>query len=87
MILGYKVGDKVRIRKDLIEEKEYYMDDRIIHDMVTSEMYEHRGELVTIQRITTRGKYRIAEFCQDLNWVDGMFKPEKQFNSLEEQEI
>ena len=84
MILGYKVGDKVRIRKDLIEFKEYYMDDGIIHDMVTPEMYEHRGELVTIQRITTIGKYRIAEFYRNLNWVDGMFKPKKQFNSLEE---
>ena len=84
MILGYKVGDKVRIRKDLIELEEYYMDDGITHDMVTPEMYEHRGELVTIQRTTIKGKYRIAEFCQNLNWTDGMFKPKKQFNSLEE---
>lgn len=84
MILGYKVGDKVRIRKDLIEKEEYYMDDGITHDMVTPEMFNHRGKTVTIQRITTRGKYRIAEFCQNLNWVDGMFKPKKQFNSLEE---
>lgn len=84
MILRYKVGDKVKIRKDLIESEEYYMDDGITYDTVTPQMFDHRGETVTIQRTTIKGKYRIAEFCQNLNWTDGMFKPKKQFNSLEE---
>lgn len=85
--MRYKVGDKVKIRKDLIELKEYYMDDGITHDMVVSEMFDHRGETVTIQRTTVKGKYRIAEFCQSLNWTDEMFEGKKKFNSLEEQEI
>lgn len=62
--MKYKVGDKVRVRKDLKVSKEY--DGMIFNDV----MSQHCGETVTINEVFSRGYYRIVEYgcC----WTDGM---------------
>lgn len=64
--MKYKVGDKVRVRKDLKVSKEY--DGMIFNDV----MSQHCGETVTINEVFSRGYYRIVEYgcC----WTDGMFE-------------
>lgn len=64
--MKYKVGDKVRVRKDLKVSKEY--DGMIFNDV----MSQHCGETVTINEVFSRGYYRIVEYgcC----WTDGMLE-------------
>ena len=64
--MKYKVGDKVRVRKDLKVSKEY--DGMIFNDV----MSQHCGETVTINEVFSSGYYRIVEYgcC----WTDGMFE-------------
>ena len=64
--MKYKVGYKVRVRKDLKVSKEY--DGMIFNDV----MSQHCGETVTINEVFSRGYYRIVEYgcC----WTDGMLE-------------
>ena len=69
--MKYKVGDKVRVRKDLIEDKSYYMDDRSDNRIVVLPMLDLKGRIVTITRATECG-YSIKEF--GCTWTDEMFE-------------
>lgn len=64
--MKYKVGDKVRVRKDLKVSKDY--DGMTFNDV----MSQHCGETVTINEVFSRGYYRIVEYgyC----WTDGMLE-------------
>lgn len=64
--MKYKVGDKVRVRKDLKADK-WYGDDRVVDAMMPM-----RGIEVTISQIYN-GKYRIKESAWW--WTDEMFEP------------
>lgn len=62
----YKVGDKVRVRKDLVHGKVYggqtfYMDD-------------WKGKIVTISSVNSNGYYEIAEEDDKWWWTDEMFE-------------
>ena len=62
----FKVGDKVRVRKGLINGC-YYGNYRFV-----SGMEKHRGEIVTIGLVVSDGSYRILE--DDYYWTDEMFE-------------
>ena len=63
--MKYKVGDKVRVRKDLNEGMTYN------EVAVTTPMTDKAGDIVTISAVS-RGYYHIAEYgcC----WTDEMFE-------------
>lgn len=70
----FKVGDKVRIRRDLKTDMYYYNYNSSVRDMVVSGMYELRGKIATIVEFTSNGKYHIDldnEWCY---WTDSMFE-------------
>lgn len=66
----YKVGDKVRVRKDLKLGKSYYMDNSSSNNSVASKMCEFAGKVVTIKDVYIQ--YTIEE-C-GFNWTDEMFE-------------
>ena len=77
--MKYKVGDKVRIRKDLKEDKRYgeYCADE--------EMEEMAGKIVTIEHVYEHVYEDVYEIKEDSNsnyWTDEMFegyaKPSKE---------
>lgn len=63
--MKYKVGDKVRVRRDL-EENKTYGGWGALEDMV-----KMRGEIVTIRRVR-RSAYELGE--KGLMWTDEMFE-------------
>lgn len=68
----YKVGDKVRVKSDLVLDEAYYMEDKKEYNRFVSGMDKLRGQIVTIKSISC-GQYRIEEhFC---SWTDDMFEP------------
>lgn len=64
--MKYKIGDKVRVRKDLIVDKEYG------RDFFVSEMNFLKGKTVIISDIEY-GFYKIIEDSGKWNWTDEMF--------------
>lgn len=52
--MRFKVGDKVRVRKDLEAGKRYYMDDKKASDIFMFGMKEFLGEIVTIIGLFSR---------------------------------
>ncbi len=71
----YKVGDHVRVRNDLkisdaIRKNKYYMDDGKTFDIVIEEMLEYCGQVMTINRVTSDGRYvLLGAPCR---WTDEM---------------
>ena len=72
--MKFKVGDKVRIRKDLEARKYYCMADKLQFAITTPSMVEYRGEIATICAITNQGFYVID--VSPYHWTDEMFEPE-----------
>lgn len=68
--MNYKVGDKVKVRKDLVVDKNYGG-----YDFV-SNMEEFEGKIVTIESVDG-DHYHIEEdkFEFKFGWVDEMFEP------------
>lgn len=63
----YKVGDKVVLKKDLVEE-ETYGNERFVWGMHT-----FKGKIVTIKSVDeTSDLYRLVEI--GYNWTDGMIE-------------
>lgn len=69
----YKIGDKVRVRKDLKDGKVYRMEVSKVGDTFTNSMGWSRGKEVTIKEITAGGKYHI-EGDVGYNYTDEMFE-------------
>lgn len=63
--MKYKVGDKVRVRRDLEENKTYGGWDAL------EDMVKMRGEIVTIKRVRSSA-YELEE--KGLMWTDEMFE-------------
>jgi hypothetical protein len=64
--MKYKIGDRVRVRKDLVHGKVYggqsfYMDD-------------WKGKVVTISSVNSHGYYEIADDKDEWWWSDEMFE-------------
>lgn len=73
--LKYKVGDKVRVRKDLDEHTYYSMKhNSCISNSVTSEMYALRGHIVEIEDINERIEQYKVRGSFDVHWTDEMFE-------------
>ena len=71
----YKVGDKVRVRSDLIENDYYYMEHGETKNYVVSPMMIFRGLLVTIANIDlVCQQYEIEEDNSHCFWTDEMFE-------------
>lgn len=68
----YKVGDVVRVRKDLVEGRTYYDEDRKKRNDVTSDMMSLAGREVTIEDETSWG-YGLKEDRCGYGWTDDMF--------------
>lgn len=69
--MKFKVGDKVRVRNDLVENKHYYMEDRSQYNTVVDVMLALKGRVVTIN---SADKQYLIEECGYL-WTDEMFEP------------
>ena len=65
--MKYKAGDKVRVREDLVDGKEYG------DDSFVDEMGPLRGEVVEIERVRPAG-YSIKEDDGEWGWTDEMFE-------------
>lgn len=72
--MKYKVGDKVKIRKDLQEGKRYDMQNEIkTSNSTTSYMCSLGGRTMTIKSVNY-GQYQLLEDIESKNWTDGMFE-------------
>jgi hypothetical protein len=66
--MKFKVGDKVRVRKDLSIDEDY----GIVYCDV--EMAKMAGTVVTINKITNTGLYQIKEDSEKYFWTEKMFE-------------
>ena len=66
--MKYKIGDKVRVREDLVANQRYGDD---VFDPV---MDSFKGQIVSIKTVY-KNKYTIEEDCGDWYWTDEMFLP------------
>lgn len=73
--MKYKVGDRVRVRRDL-EENKTYGGWNALENMV-----KMRGEIVTIRRVRSSG-YELKE--NNLMWTDEMLEPVEEELTAEE---
>ena len=73
--MKYRVGSRVRVRKDLKRHEYYLMEDGIADDCVTEDMLELCGKVVTISYAD--GKYKVKEDDGEFWWTDGMFDTSK----------
>lgn len=71
--MKYKIGDKVRVREDLVAEKQYGK------DFFVSQMIPFKGQIVTIKTVK-EGRYTIEEDCGDWYWTERMFLPINKYN-------
>lgn len=69
--MKYKVGDKVRVRKDLVVGKEYGG----LGTLFCSEMKRWRGKTVTIAEVDENLLMYIIKEDKQFSWVDEMFEP------------
>lgn len=76
--MRYKVGDKVRIREDLVVGGNY--DGSVVVD----DMTDMGGNVVTIGRVGKVHGYYIEEDPDDYCWTDEMFEPVEEELTAEE---
>lgn len=67
--MKFKVGDKVKIRRDLSSDNNYMLS-------VTDTMAKYRGEIMTIKKIdiTYPKSYLLEEDRCNFNWTEDMFE-------------
>lgn len=75
--MKYKVGDKVRVRKDLVMGGNYG------GSVAVDDMIDLCGSVVTIERVGAEFGYRIEEDPDDYCWTDEMFEPVEDMNAAE----
>lgn len=78
--MKYKVGDKVRIREDLVTGGSYG------GSVAVDDMIDMAGSVVTIESVGSIGYY-IEEDPDDYCWTDEMFEPVKEMSAIEALEI
>lgn len=73
--MKFQVGDKVKVRTDLVIGSTYYMEGGTNGASFVPEMRELSGKQVTIQSID-KSRYRLVEdrYCY---WTDDMFEEGK----------
>ena len=70
----FKVGDKVKVREDLVLGAKYHIEDTDNFQVVNHEMLSLRGQIVTIYEVYL-DRYSILE--SKWSWTDEMFEPYK----------
>lgn len=78
--MKYKVGDKVRIREDLVMGGNYG------GSVAVDDMADMGGSVVTIERVGNLGYY-IEEDPDGYCWTDEMFEPVEEMSAIEALEI
>lgn len=78
--MKYKVGDKVRIREDLVMGGNYG------GSVAADDMADMGGSVVTIERVGNLGYY-IEEDPDGYCWTDEMFEPVEEMSAIEALEI
>lgn len=77
--MRYKVGDKVRVRKDLVVDEKYD------GEYFIENMTQYRGKTVTIYEVFEDvNRYEIKEDHEAWSWNDEMFEPLESENSTDE---
>lgn len=73
--MKYKVGDKVRVRQNLVKGRCYFMSDMSVWNNCVPEMIKLGGEVVTIEGVTgdILNQYTIREL-RGFRWTDEMFE-------------
>lgn len=66
--MKYKVGDKVKVREDLV------VDSRYGDDTFAVGMQKFSGKTMTVYDITPKNKYKLKEDFDRYNWTDEMFE-------------
>lgn len=80
--MKYKVGDKVRVREDLVVDEEYD------GEYFVENMTQYRGKIVTIDRaVADELEYLIKDDNHSCLWTDSMFEPLESENSTDEANI
>jgi hypothetical protein len=73
--MKYKVGDKVRVKSDLVNGKYYENEANHVGIYFNKDMMEYRGKIVTISQVVHgSGVYRIKEDGRTWAWSIGMFE-------------
>lgn len=76
-MMRYKVGDKVRIREDLVMGGNYG------GSVAVDDMIDLCGSVVTIERVGAAFGYCIEEDPDDYCWTDEMFEPAEEMIAAE----
>lgn len=79
--MKYKVGDKVRIREDLVTGGNYG------GSVAVDDMTDMGGRVVTIERVGEVHGYYIKEDPDEYCWTDEMFEPVEEMSAIEALEI
>lgn len=74
--MKYKVGDKVRVRKDLVVDKRYGI------DVFTEGMKKYSGKTMTVVNIISTGKYEFKEDNKTWSWTDEMLENVENINII-----
>ena len=74
--MKYKVGDKVRVRNDLVVNEKYGNDTFIVG------MESYSGKTLTVSEITPKNKYKLKEVVCYFNWTDEMFEGVEDINII-----
>lgn len=75
--MKYKVGDKVRIREDLVMGENYG------GSVAVDDMTDMCGSVVTIERVGEVHGYYIKEDPDEYCWTDEMFEPVEEMSAIE----
>lgn len=74
--MKYKVGDKVRVRRDLVVNSDYG------EDIFIADMKKYSGKTMTVSKITSTNKYEFKEDINNYNWTDEMLENVEGINIL-----
>lgn len=80
--MKYKIGDKVKVRNDLVMEGIYFNENGLTKDSVVEDMLKFKGKTCTINEYVN-GKYILKEDCNRWKWTDEMFEELVKFNKNE----
>lgn len=78
--MKYKIGDKVRVRADLVRGEVYGCESAV------DNMVDMRGMTVTIEDVDESG-YGIKEDLEGYTWTDEMFEPVEEMSAEEATKI
>lgn len=76
--MKYKVGDKVRVRKDLVVDRGYE------YAVFVAGMKKYSGKIMTVASISSNNKYCLKEDAGKWHWTDEMLEDVEDISILVE---